>query len=133
MSLSLIMIARINVGLRSFALAAEVTASEMRRHWDGDHAGVCQRIFSFTAQMVLVRQESPVSPATLSAGVTAASVSVSSASLPASLAASVSSPAAGVDEVAASSACSGRLCDHARGAPSRALAAASAAQENFVG
>src|ERR1700744_3936901 len=56
MSLSLIMTARSSVGDRLWRLAEVATASAMCRHCDGAHAGVCQRIFSFTAQIVLVRQ-----------------------------------------------------------------------------
>jgi hypothetical protein len=41
-------------------LADDVTASAILRHCDGVQAGVCQRIFSFTAQIVFVRHESPV-------------------------------------------------------------------------
>jgi hypothetical protein len=50
------MTARSSVGERWYRFAEVETASEMRRHWDGVHAGVCHRIFSFTEQIVLVRQ-----------------------------------------------------------------------------
>src|SRR5258706_10858302 len=56
MSLSLIMTASSSVGERWYRFAEVETASEMRRHCDGVHAGVCHRIFSFTEQIVLVRQ-----------------------------------------------------------------------------
>src|SRR5450432_3353533 len=55
MSLSLTMIARISVGLRSWRFAEVATASAIRPHCDGVQAGVCQRIFSFTAQTVCAR------------------------------------------------------------------------------
>ena len=58
MSLSLTMIASSSVGLRSCRFADDSTASAMRWHSDGVHAGVCQRIFCFTEQMVLTRQVS---------------------------------------------------------------------------
>ncbi|HLK92207.1 MAG TPA: hypothetical protein VKZ18_20100 [Polyangia bacterium] len=50
------MIASINVGDRSCFFAEVATASAMRPHCDGVQAGVCQRILSFTAQMVWARQ-----------------------------------------------------------------------------
>jgi len=50
------MTARSSVGERWCRFAEVETASEMRRHCDGVHAGVCHRIFSFTEQIVLVRQ-----------------------------------------------------------------------------
>jgi len=56
------MTARSNVGERLYLFAEVDTASEMRRHCDGVQAGVCQRIFSFTAQIVLVRQSSEGAP-----------------------------------------------------------------------
>src|SRR6266404_4879286 len=56
MSLSLIMTASNNVSESLYFFAEVETASETRRHSDGVQAGVCQRIFSFTAQIVLVRQ-----------------------------------------------------------------------------
>jgi long-subunit fatty acid transport protein len=37
-------------------LAEVATASATCRHWEGVQAGVCQRIFSFTEQIVLVKQ-----------------------------------------------------------------------------
>src|SRR4051794_38249164 len=58
MSLSLIITASSRVGDRSWRLADVATASATRRHWEGVQAGVCQRIFSFTAQIVFVRQVS---------------------------------------------------------------------------
>src|SRR4051812_12699478 len=56
MSLSLIMTASTKVSDSLYFFAEVDTASETRRHCDGVQAGVCQRIFSFTAQIVLVRQ-----------------------------------------------------------------------------
>src|SRR6185312_2303997 len=56
MSLSLTMIASISVGERWWRFADVATASAIRPHCDGVQAGVCQRIFSFTAQMVCARQ-----------------------------------------------------------------------------
>jgi hypothetical protein len=56
MSLSLIMTASSSVSERWYFFAEVETAFETVRHWEGVQAGVCQRIFSFTAQMVLVRQ-----------------------------------------------------------------------------
>src|SRR5580692_671099 len=56
MSLSLVMIARISVGLRSWRFAEVATASAIRPHCDGVQAGVCQRIRSFTEQIVCARQ-----------------------------------------------------------------------------
>jgi hypothetical protein len=46
-------------GDRSYFLADVATASATLRHWEGVQAGVCHRIFSFTAQIVFVRQLSP--------------------------------------------------------------------------
>ncbi|HVZ72524.1 MAG TPA: hypothetical protein VHJ20_09125 [Polyangia bacterium] len=62
MSLSLIMTASNRVGLRSCFLADVATESATFRHVDGVQAGVCQRIFSFTEQMVLARQLSEAMP-----------------------------------------------------------------------
>src|SRR6185312_2736685 len=56
MSLSLTMIASISVGERWWRFAEVATASAIRPHCDGVQAGVCQRIFSFTAQIVCARQ-----------------------------------------------------------------------------
>src|SRR6185312_2071718 len=56
MSLSLTMMASNSEGLRSCFLADVATASAIRPHCDGVQAGVCHRIFSFTAQMVCARQ-----------------------------------------------------------------------------
>src|SRR5579863_9344086 len=62
MSLSLIMTARSSVSESLYFLAEDDTASDTVRHCDGVQAGVCQRIFSLTAQMVLVRQSSEGAP-----------------------------------------------------------------------
>src|SRR5262245_20916858 len=59
MSLSLTMMASSKVGDRSWRLAESLTASAILRHWDGVHAGVCQRIRSLTAQIVCARQVAP--------------------------------------------------------------------------
>src|SRR4051812_13984888 len=67
MSLSLIMTASNKVSESLYFFAEVETASETRRHCDGVQAGVCHRIFSFTAQMVLVRQ-SPSGAASRGAG-----------------------------------------------------------------
>jgi hypothetical protein len=56
------MTARSNVSERLYFLADFETASETCRHCEGVHAGVCQRIFSFTEQMVLVRHGSRLGP-----------------------------------------------------------------------
>ena len=58
MSLSLIMMASNSDGLSSWRLAEAATASATLRQVEGVQAGVCQRIFSLTAQMVFLRQES---------------------------------------------------------------------------
>src|SRR5438045_298699 len=58
MSLSLTITARSSDGERSWRFADSLTASAMLRHWDGVQAGVCQRIRSFTAQIVCARQGS---------------------------------------------------------------------------
>jgi hypothetical protein len=58
MSLSLIMIASNSVGLRSCRFDDDSTAFAMRWHSVGVHAGVIQRIFCFTEQMVLTMQVS---------------------------------------------------------------------------
>jgi hypothetical protein len=73
MSLSLIMTARSNVSERLYFFDAEETAPATVRHCDGVQAGVCQRIFSFTAQIVLVRQSAGAasSVSTLGAAVVA--------------------------------------------------------------
>src|SRR5580698_5633677 len=68
MSLSLTMIASSNVGLRSCRFAEVATASAIRPHCDGVQAGVCQRIFSLTAQIVCLRQEGPWVSGPLSIG-----------------------------------------------------------------
>ncbi|HVZ87814.1 MAG TPA: hypothetical protein VHG72_12645 [Polyangia bacterium] len=52
MSLSFVMIASNNDGLRLCRFADVATASAIRPHCEGVQAGVCQRIFSFTAQIV---------------------------------------------------------------------------------
>jgi hypothetical protein len=97
----------------------------MRRHWEGVHAGVCQRIFSFTAQIVFVRHESPVSAVVLGVGATAVSLS--------SLDSVESSSFAGVASTAApSSSWAGTPCARAAGEASRALTVAIAAQDNLL-
>jgi hypothetical protein len=50
------MIANNSDGERSWRFAEVATASAIRPHCDGVQAGVCQRIFSFTAQTVCARQ-----------------------------------------------------------------------------
>src|SRR5690242_377423 len=75
MSLSLTMIASTNEGLRSYFLAEVATASAIRPHCDGVQAGVCQRILSFTEQIVCARQAlactSPPGSGSVSPGVVA--------------------------------------------------------------
>src|SRR5262245_65829286 len=73
MSLSLTMIASSSVGDRSWRLAESFTALAILRHCDGVHAGVCQRMRSFTAQIVCARQLSATTLGTaLAAGAEAA-------------------------------------------------------------
>src|SRR5262245_23719169 len=55
MSLSLTITARSSDGERSWRLADSSTALAIVRHWDGVQAGVCQRIRSFTEQIVCAR------------------------------------------------------------------------------
>src|SRR5450432_2110442 len=77
MSLSLIMTARSSDGESLWRLAEVATASETRRHWEGVQAGVCHRIFSFTAQIVLVRQLSGCTAGSAPPGAEAAGAGVS--------------------------------------------------------
>src|SRR6185312_2610812 len=56
MSLSLTMMASNSEGLRSCFFDDVATASAIRPHCEGVQAGVCHRIFSFTAQIVCARQ-----------------------------------------------------------------------------
>ena len=68
MSLSLTMIASSSVGDRSWRFADSLTASAIFRHCDGVQAGVCQRIRSFTEQIVCARQLSATTFGTVPGG-----------------------------------------------------------------
>src|SRR5450432_4857836 len=79
MSLSLIMTARSSDGESLWRLAEVATASATRRHWEGAQAGVCHRIFSFTAQIVLVRQLAGCAAESVAPGAVPAGAEVSPA------------------------------------------------------